>query len=127
MLQVHAVFQVINGTAHYGQDFNVTGGHVLFIPGQRQAQIRIPIVDDNIPEHRETFTVHLMSTTNGASIGSKNSVRVTIETSDNPQGLFGFVNVTSLVVENPNATTQFSFGVARIGGAENQIQVRDYL
>ena len=123
MLPVEAVFHVTNGTAHYGQDFNVSGGEVLFASGQRQAKLTIPILDDSIPEQRETFTVRLLSATNGAKLGSKSSVVITIETSDNPQGLFGFVNETSLVLDNPNVTSQFKFGVARIGGAQNQIQV----
>ena len=61
--------------------------------------------------------------TAGAKLGSPAAVVVTIETSDDPMGLFGFVNASDLSLENPSRSTDVSFVIEREGGAEGDIEV----
>ena len=46
------------------KDINLTStNEVLFMPGEREAEIFINITDDDIPELREQFTLELVNTT----------------------------------------------------------------
>lgn len=117
-------YSVRGGTATQGSDFSSSGGGaVLFSDGQNSATINITIIDDRLPEHREIFTVTLDSVTAGAQLGSPVAVVVTIETSDDPMGLFGFVNASDLSLENPSRSTDIGFVIEREGGAEGNIEV----
>ncbi|XP_015763361.1 PREDICTED: G-protein coupled receptor 98-like [Acropora digitifera] len=119
--EVH--YSVRGGTATQGNDFSSPArGTVLFSNGQNSATINITIIDDRVPEHRETFTVTLDSVTAGAKLGSPAAVVVTIETSDDPMGLFGFVNASDLSLENPSRSTDIGFVIEREGGAEGDIE-----
>jgi len=55
---------VANGTALAGSDFTTTAGTLTFLPGQTTATISVPIINDNMPEPNETFTVSLSSPSN---------------------------------------------------------------
>ena len=116
-------YTVHNGSAFLGNDFTKSGGVVHFSNGQNSSSINIPIIDDDIPEHREVFTVTLDFITGGAKLGSPNTTTVTIETSDDPSGLFGFVNASQLSLQNPSISTDISFIIEREGGAEGDVEV----
>lgn len=116
-------FSVRNGTAFLGEDFTISSGTVQFSNGQNSSSINIPIIDDDVPEQRDTFTVTLDSVTGGAKLGSPTTVAVTIETSDDPGGLFGFVNASQLSLQNPSISTDISFVIEREGGAEGTVEV----
>ncbi|XP_068693739.1 adhesion G-protein coupled receptor V1-like isoform X3 [Montipora foliosa] len=116
-------FSVRSGTATQGSDFILSDGIVSFSDGQNSARINIPIIDDDTPEHRETFTVTLDSVGSGAKLGSPTVVTVTIETSDDPNGLFGFVNASQLLLENPSISTDIKFIIERDGGAQGEVKV----
>ena len=117
-------FSVRSGTATQGSDFILSDGIVPFSDGQNSARINIRIIDDDTPEHRETFTVTLDSVGSGAKLGSPTAVTVTIETSDDPNGLFGFVNASQLLLENPSISTDIKFIIERDGGAQGEVKVR---
>ncbi len=61
-----------------------TSGHVLFPDGVSVAIIEVPILDDNVDEPDETFTVTLSDPSGGATLGATISATVTIEDDDNP-------------------------------------------
>ncbi|XP_048584248.1 adhesion G-protein coupled receptor V1 isoform X2 [Nematostella vectensis] len=117
-------YNVLNGTANHGEDYNVSSGVIIFKAGQYSAQLIVGIIDDVIPEQAETFSVQLISVTGGGRLGTKVTAQVQIETSDNPSGLFGFVNATDLQLVNPNITRTLNFGVDRVGGAQGIVQVK---
>lgn len=50
-----------NGTAKAGVDFDRLDRLLLFIPGQRQCDLEIPIFEDNSLNFDRDFTVHLNS------------------------------------------------------------------
>lgn len=118
-------FTVHNGTAFLGEDFALSDGVVQFSSGQSSSSINVSIIDDDIPEQRESFTVTLDSVTGGAKLSPPTTVTVTIETSDDPSGLFGFVNASQLSLENPSISKDISFIIEREGGAEGEVEVRN--
>jgi hypothetical protein len=64
-----------NGTARAGVDFDRLDRLLLFIPGQRQCDIEIPIFEDNSLNFDRDFTVHLSST---SEIGEPSIMNVEI-------------------------------------------------
>lgn len=64
--------------------------------------------------------------TGGANFSSPTTVTITIETSDDPSGLFGFVNASQLSLENPSISKDIIFIIEREGGAEGEVEVRNF-
>eukprot|EP00118_Oscarella_pearsei_P022727 m.265821 g.265821 ORF g.265821 m.265821 type:complete len:6112 (+) comp40493_c2_seq23:779-19114(+) len=99
---------VTQGTAvGSGVDFSLSDGTLRWSPGDRFKTIPVQIVNDNIPEIGETFTVRLESPTDGARLGDDAAVTVTIAKNDDANGRFLFDPKTSQVVpvsESENAT-----------------------
>ncbi|PFX17387.1 G-protein coupled receptor 98 [Stylophora pistillata] len=120
---VEVAFSVRNGTAFLGEDFKEAGGIARFSDGQTSTFINVTIIDDAVPEQRDYFTVRLDSVTGGAKLESPTTVTVTIETSDDPGGLFGFVNSSVLSLVNPSQSKDFNFVIQREGGAEGEVEV----
>lgn len=120
---IQVQYTVTNITAQYGQDYIFSDGQVSFANGQRDANLTVALLDDVIPEERESFRLDLTSVNGGARLGSRKSLKIVIETSDNPDGLFGFVNQTRIVLPNSNQTRRLKLGISRIGGARSFVRV----
>ena len=58
--------------------------------------LSVTVVDDNIAEFAESFSVALTSVSSGAITGSPTVATVTIPTSDDPNGAFGKSNDENL-------------------------------
>ncbi len=65
---VSVQFAVTGGTATSDVDYEATEGLVVFETGSTEAQVRIPLIDDDLQEGNETIEVTLLSPTN-AQIG----------------------------------------------------------
>ena len=72
-------------------DYQVLAGNVSLAEGQRTAAVPVNVVNDQIPEFSETFTVRLLAANlqGGAKLGSPVECTVTIEENDYPYGLMG--------------------------------------
>ena len=89
-LQVTVQFRAINGEAQDMQDFSLLSREVVLSSGETSKLVPIIIVDDRIPELSETFTIELLDQiTGGASLGENRTAVITIEPSDDPNGVFG--------------------------------------
>jgi hypothetical protein len=63
---VTVTYNVVAGTATQGSDFQPTTPMQVTIPaGQTTAEIRVPIQGDTVGENNETFTVNLLSISDG--------------------------------------------------------------
>ena len=83
-------FTTIDGSAHYGRDYTVSSTDVMMVSGERVKRVPIEIVDDQLSEVEETFTVRLIgSPTGGAILGQVTETLVAIKASDDPYGAFG--------------------------------------
>ena len=88
--QVMVQFRAINGEAQDKQDFSLLSRQVVLSSGETSKLVPIVINDDLIPELSETFTIELLDQiTGGASLGENRTAVITIEPSDDPNGVFG--------------------------------------
>ncbi|PIK47202.1 putative G-protein coupled receptor [Apostichopus japonicus] len=90
-------------------DFSPLTGNITMAAGQREATVDISIVDDEIEEDTERFTVHIDNPTGGAVLGEELTLLVKILKNDSPRGLFGFSYLQETVAEGGEA----SFSVER--------------
>ena len=102
------------GTATAAQDYTTTSGTVTFAPGDTAETISVPIIDDQIEDGGETFTVTLSNPTNG-TLGNRTATG-TIHNNDH-EGIEGpgdaltarFVNMPS---EHDGPGEPFTFELA---------------
>uniref|UniRef100_A0A4W5MD34 Calx-beta domain-containing protein n=1 Tax=Hucho hucho TaxID=62062 RepID=A0A4W5MD34_9TELE len=87
--------------------FTLSYGKLRFVPGDRELEIAVNVVDDDVPEEDEQFRVVLKNPKGGAEIGFGGQVTVLIPTNDDAHGVIGFtqgslsVEVEELVKGNP--------------------------
>ena len=68
-LEVRATYATMNGTAMARQDYEAATGTLRIAPGETKGTITVPILEDNVKEEDETFTLALSGAQN-ASLGS---------------------------------------------------------
>ena len=74
-------YSINNDTAQSGQDFIGSSGTLNFAPGQTIAEIMVDIIEDDLVETDETFSVAIGQAT-GAVLGTIRTAIVTIEDDD---------------------------------------------
>ena len=77
-----------------GSDFLATTSVVSFNDGVATSDATLVIVNDNLPEGNETFTVTITDARNGAEIGIRNTMTLVILASDEPFGSMQFDSVS---------------------------------
>lgn len=65
-----------NGTATVGNDFAATSGIITFADGETSKTISVSIIDDNILESNERFTVTLSNPSNGITTNATATVTI---------------------------------------------------
>ena len=65
--------------------------------GESSLRFVLGIVDDVIPEIDENFDLQLTSPTGGVTLGSRQSVTITVLNNDNAHGLIGFAEVSKYI------------------------------
>lgn len=58
---VSVSWRTVDGTAKAGEDYRRRSGEVTFEPGQRKRTVRVPLLDDDVAEETERFSVRLRS------------------------------------------------------------------
>lgn len=72
-----------HGTATDGEDYVESRGTLGFVPGQTEATLTVPLLDDLVPEDEDkTFSVTLSSPLGGAALGAVAACTVTIVDDD---------------------------------------------
>jgi PKD repeat protein len=61
-------YTTADGTAQAGSDYVAASGQITFFAGDTQKALTISVLDDNLPEPDETFTVRLFAPTAGVEI-----------------------------------------------------------
>ena len=83
-------FEVVSNSATYGLDYSMTSTDVVLAPGETSKRVPVEIIDDQMPELEESFTVSLLQQiTGGATLGAVRECTVVILPSDDPHGAFG--------------------------------------
>ena len=91
-------YETVAVTATADEDYESTQGTLTFRAGISRQEIRVRIIDDDIPEDDETFYVQLSSPVNAALSAKDARCVVTIEDDDQP-GELGFVKELMTVSE----------------------------
>ncbi|XP_032873159.1 adhesion G-protein coupled receptor V1 [Amblyraja radiata] len=116
--EVNVLWEALLASASFA-DFTPANGSLAFADGTSSTILEITIVDDNLTEILETFSVVLTQVMGGAKIGEDNVVTVNIPNNDSPVGVFGFEE-RSVVVEEPKTSDDpaglVSFTVSRKEG-----------
>lgn len=112
-------------SATINSDFMINTTTIIFLPGQNKSSIPVQLLDDTIPEGKETFELYLQNVNGKATLGNKTQLIVVIETSDNPHGLFGFFNVSAEhYIHNPLSPVVINITVSRVAGNLGPVQVK---
>ncbi|XP_055956200.1 adhesion G-protein coupled receptor V1 [Patella vulgata] len=117
--EVTVEFRATEGTAKSKVDYEVLRNEVILSSGETSKRLPIEIIDDRIPELKESFTVELVRIkSGGAVLGTNRAAIVNIEPSDDPHGAFGFA-ASSMSVEEPEngLPYQVNITVERLGGS----------
>jgi hypothetical protein len=75
-------YSTIDGTATSGQDYVATAGTLTFAAGQTNQTILVPILNDGWVEGSEVLRITLSNPSEGALLGSPNSVNIRIRDND---------------------------------------------
>lgn len=57
-------YETVDGTAVEGDDYEEASGTVVFPPGTTTRRIRVPLLDDDVPEENETLALELFNPVN---------------------------------------------------------------
>ncbi|XP_019373727.1 PREDICTED: G-protein coupled receptor 98 [Gavialis gangeticus] len=106
--QVKLWYKTLNGTAEGGMDFTSTSGELVFEPDEMMKKISIEILDDDLPEGPEEFSVIItkvelqgsgfdftvredgLQVDQPPEIGNVSTVRIIITKNDNAEGIIEF-------------------------------------
>lgn len=87
---VSQLFTYIHVCIPTGEDYSVASTDVVLLEGESSKAVPIYIINDQIPELKETFRIELINqTTGGALLGELTRAIITILPSDDPFGAFG--------------------------------------
>ena len=118
---VNVAFTTVDGTALAGVDYLATNGIVTFPAGQTRRMIPVQIINDTLDKTNRSFSVQLIATTAGASLGTNASTTLTIRNDDHA-GNLAFKSTALTTNEN---STNFVVTVVRTGGKASGVSV-DY-
>ncbi|ELU13347.1 hypothetical protein CAPTEDRAFT_91039, partial [Capitella teleta] len=125
---VQVQYATISQSAIDGLDFSRSpSSDILLLNGETSKAIPVEIVNDRVPELRETFVVRLLDqVTGGATLGDITEAVVTITESDQPYGSFGFESESMIAnepeTENENSVVEIP--VIRRGGSRGVVAVK---
>jgi len=109
------------GTATAGLDYTEVSGDLTFFPGQSFASIKVPILEDDEVEQKETFTVLLEAPEKGQVIvGETNECTVTIEDNDSP----GDLKFDKEYIPVKESAGKVTCTVVRVGGTAGSVGCR---
>ncbi|XP_069912554.1 adhesion G-protein coupled receptor V1 [Oryctolagus cuniculus] len=105
-------------------DFIPSSGELKFEPGDREATIAVNILDDVVPEEKESFRVQLKNPRGGAEIGINGYVKITILSNDDAYGVVAFAqNSLYKQVEEMEQDSLVTLNVERLKGTYGRVTV----
>lgn len=108
-----------NGTAVIGVDYYATNEVVTFNPGDSQATVQVPVINNTIPEGNKTVGMLLTNAT-GVTLASPTNATLTIVDTVNAPGQLSFDTNNYWVVKS-NDTIYLN--VVRTNGSSGSVQV----
>ena len=105
------------------KDFHKTSGTVVFAKNETRKMINITIIDDNIPEKSENFTVHLTNLSADLSLAEPSKCTVQILHSDDHMGVFELARDGNITISEDADSNVVQFIVNRTAGAFGMVNV----
>lgn len=116
--EVQIPYSTANGTAVSGTDYLPASGNLIFSDGQTSANFSVTILNDNLPEKPETFSVSLGSPSGTtATLGSIVTETVTIisdEVIPPPSRVIGGSQITTTKGKLSGVKLNFSYDLALV-------------
>lgn len=101
-------FDTIPGTATPGTDYTEKSVVITFAGGEDTRTIKVPTVQDVLPESNETVTLQLSNPTGGATLGKNPTAVLTIVNQKDPNAIpaagDSFMNVTITGIQGNNVS-----------------------
>ena len=103
-------YKTVDGTAKQGEDFTAVAGDISFDKGGREATISISLLDDELAEGSESFTIELTSDAVGIDLGGRTSLEVVVIDNESSASL------DQLAYEVRESDGEVVLAVSRFGG-----------
>lgn len=111
-----------SGLAKPGKDYINNRGTVTFQAGETKKKITVQLIDDNLPEQAENFTVHLVNASQNAYIKPPGIATVVLLPNDDQHGVISFGDHPSSLDEDTSARVGM-FYVNRSAGTFGDVAV----
>ena len=79
-------YATADGAARAGSDYTATSGTLTFAPGERTKEVSVPVIDDEIQDSGETFSLILSNPTGGAQLHAWKATRTGTILNTDPAG-----------------------------------------
>lgn len=108
-----------SGSAMAGKDYHDDKGTLTFQSGETKKMITIRLINDEVPEQAENFTVHLVNASQNAYIKPPGMATVILSPNDDQHGVIAFGQYPSILDEDMTGT----FYVNRSAGTFGDVTV----
>ncbi|MDP7051369.1 MAG: Calx-beta domain-containing protein [Verrucomicrobiota bacterium] len=110
-------YKTVDGTATQAEDYTAVSGDITFAQGGREATISIGLLDDELAEGTEYFTLELASEAVGIDLGGRISTEVVIIDNESSASFGQFE------LEVAESSGEVELVVNRFGGLDNESSV----
>lgn len=118
-------YQTTDGTATSPDDYPAVSSTVKIAAGEENATIQIPIVNDNLYETSETFSVSLsLPSQSPATLRSSASAHTITITNDDSEPVLSFDVGTPTEVNESDGIVTINLSLAPAGGADTHVRFR---
>ena len=111
-----------SGSAIAGKDFQDDKGTLTFQAGETKKMITVQLINDNVPEQAENFTVHLVNASQNAYIKPPGMATVVLSPNDDQHGIIAFGQYPGILDEDTSVRTG-TFFVNRSAGTFGAVAV----
>ncbi|XP_052793587.1 adhesion G-protein coupled receptor V1-like [Mya arenaria] len=123
--QVNVPFEVIPELEENRDDLSPMQGSITFENKQTSVMLTLSVLDDEIPEDTERFTLRLLTPDNTAQLGTKTERTIIVNANDSPNGLFSLyaagTRMREISVEE--GVGMLHFDIVRTQGMEGLVTV----
>ena len=111
-----------SGSAIAGKDYHDDKGTLTFQAGETKKTITVRLINDEVPEQAENFTVHLVNASQNAYIKPPGMATVVLSPNDDQNGVIAFGQYPSILDEDMGVRTG-TFNVNRSAGTFGDVAV----
>ena len=110
------------GSAIAGEDYHDDKGTLTFLAGETKKMITVRLINDEVPEQAENFTVHLVNASQNAYIKPPGMATVILSPNDDQHGVIAFGQYPGILDEDAGVRIG-TFNVNRSAGTFGDVAV----